>query len=249
MNTQETIRRIDNSVDGWRFYEGIDENEAQLWIYPSCTTKIDAVYPKDSFLIQWIREQGLGGQAIFEKAGEEGTEAHVAIDTLLRGENVLTLEMSLKVKRSVQAFIDWYKKFNPKIIASEEMLVHHQLKFAGTRDLLCELNYEDGKEKYQGVYVIDYKTSNSVHDKHKIQNAGYWGCTNPDYKTAILHLGNRTKAGYSFIPYDPIPYFEQFKHFNQTFDMLYPDAKPKIENYPDFFTLHENARTPTATKN
>ncbi len=237
------IRRIDNSIDGWRFYEGVDENGVQVWIRPSCTTKIDAVYPKDAFLIQWIREQGLGGQAIFEKAGEEGTEVHMIIDTLLQNignvdfKGIETFEMSLKIKRCVQAFIDWYKEFQPKILASEEMLVNHELNFAGTRDLKCELNYQKGKKEYKGIYIIDYKTSSQVHDKHKIQNSGYWSCTNPEYKTAILHLGNKTEAGYSFLEYDPMPYFEQFKHFNKTFDLIYPNAKPKFEHYPDIFIL------------
>lgn len=176
MEKEEIIRRIDGSIDGWRFYEGVNKAGEQTWCYPSCTTIIDAVYPKDSFLIQWIREQGLGGQAIFEKAGEEGTEAHIAIDALVRGEGVDAREMSEKVKKCIQAFIDWTKEFNPKFLASEEMLASHAYKFAGTRDLLCELNYVDGKKKYQGIYCVDYKTSSMIHDKHKIQNAGYWAC-------------------------------------------------------------------------
>lgn len=239
MEKEEIIRRIDGSIDGWRFYEGVNKAGEQTWCYPSCTTIIDAVYPKDSFLIQWIREQGLGGQAIFEKAGEEGTEAHIAIDALVRGEGVDAREMSEKVKKCIQAFIDWTKEFNPKFLASEEMLASHAYKFAGTRDLLCELNYVDGKKKYQGIYCVDYKTSSMIHDKHKIQNAGYWACrkTHKAEKVAILHLGNRTKARYSFLEYDPIPYLEQFEHFNKTFQLLYPHPEPKIIIYPDYFKL------------
>ena len=233
----EIIKRIDASVDGWRYYEGVNDEGQRVWCYPSVTTKIDAVYPKDAFLIQWIREQGLGGQAIFEKAGEEGTESHIAIDALIRGEAVSTLEMSDKAKRCVQAFIDWAKEFNPKFLASEEMLVNHELKFAGTRDLLCELNYVDGKKLYKGIFCIDYKTSSQVHEKHKIQNVGYWSCRDRSEKTAILHLGNKTKAGYSFLEYDPLPYFEQLKHFNQTFEIMYPNSEPKIITYPEFFKL------------
>ncbi len=231
------IRRIDNSVDGWRFYEQLNEKGERTHCYPSNTTKIDAVYPKDAFLVQWIREQGLGGQAIFERAGEEGTEAHVAIDALIRKKKVATEFMSLKVKRSVQAFLDWVQEFKPEFIASEEMLINHEYKFAGTRDLLCRLNYVDGKNKYIGVYCIDYKTSKSIHEKHKIQDAGYWACGDPTDKTAILHLGNNTKNGWSFLEFDPVKYFEQFKHFNKTFEMLYPNSEPKIEDYPEFFSL------------
>lgn len=240
MEVQETIRRIDSSVDGRRFYEGVnivDGEEHRQWCYPSVTTKIDEVYPKDSFLINWIREQGLGGQAIFEKAGEEGTEVHIAVDKLIKGEKVDTALMPLKVKRCIQAFIDWAKEFKPKFLESETMLVNHEYKVAGTRDLLCEINHEKGKTKYVGTYVVDYKTSSTIQDKHKIQVSGYWSCTPPEYKAALLHLGNRTNAGWSFHEFDALEYFEQFKHFNKTFDLLYPNAEPKIEVYPDYFIL------------
>lgn len=223
------IRRIDSSVDGRRFYEGLNEKGERLWCYASNTTKIDETYPKDAFLIQWIREQGLGGQAIFEKAGDHGTEAHTGIDELIKGGKVSTELMPLKVKRSIQSFIDWVKDMKPEFIESEEMIVNHDLKFAGTRDLLCKIGND--------IWVVDYKTGSTVQEKHKIQNAGYWSCTDPSYKTAILHLGNRTKKGYSWMPYEPEPYFEQFIHFNKTFDLLYPGCEPKIEEYPELFEL------------
>lgn len=240
MNTTQSqciIRRIDTSVDGRRFYEGITEDERRLWCYPSVTTKIDDVYPKDAFLLKWIREQGLGGQAIFEKAGDDGTEAHIAIDEIINGKKVLSEGLELKAKRCVQAFLDWVAEFKPEFISSEEMVVNHDLRFAGTRDLLCRLDYSKGKTEYKGIYVVDYKTSTSLQDKHKIQVAGYWLCTDPSYKAALLHLGNRTKAGWSFSEFDPHRYAEEFKHFNHTFEMLNPDAEPRIEDYPEYFSL------------
>lgn len=235
------IRRIDSSVDGRRFYEGItvvEDEERRQWCYASVNAKVDAVYPKDSYLIQYLREAGLGGQAVFEKAGEDGTEAHIAIDALIRGEKVSTELMELKVKRCVQAFVDWAHEFKPQFIESEAMVVNHNYRYAGTRDLICKLNYKKGKEHYDGIYVVDYKTSSSIHDKHKITTAAYWACAdNTAHKAAILHLGNRTKAGYSFLPFNAQEYWEKFKHYNSTFEMEFPNAEPKMEVYPDFFTL------------
>ena len=237
MATQQYIERVDSSVDGRRFYEGVNYVETspgeserkRLWCYPSCTTKIDAVYPKDAYLIKWIREQGIGGQAIFEKAGEDGTEAHVAIDNLIAGEQVPTELMGDKAKKCVAAFLAWNEKYKPQFLSSEEMLVNHDLRFAGTRDLKCIINGE--------TYTVDYKTSSTIQDKHKVQVAGYWACDKTD-KAALLHLGNRTKQGYSFLEFDAPKYFEQFKHFNDTFEMMYPNAEPKIVEYPEFFTLN-----------
>lgn len=237
----DIITRIDNSSDGWRYYQGLnEETREKLWCYPSVTTKIDAVYPTDPYLLSWIRENGAAGKDKFEKAAEEGTEVHIAIDTLLNGGKVPSGEMSNKVKRCIQAFIDWYIEFKPKVLASEEMVVNHPMKYAGTRDLLCELNYVKGKVKYKGVYVIDYKTSSAVHDHHRIQVAAYWACTPKKYKTALLHLGNKTKSRYSFLEFNPRPYFQQFKHFNKTFDLLNPEAQPHIEEYPELFELISN---------
>lgn len=241
MEITEFIRRIDTSVDGRRFYEKVrqkeDGTEERVACYPSVTTKIDEVFPKDVFFIQWVREQGLGGQAIFEKAGDEGTEVHIAIDRLINGEQVLTAEMPLKVKRCIQAFIDWVAEFKPEFISSEQMLWNDEFKFAGTRDLLCKLNYTKGKTKYEGVYVVDYKTSNTIQEKHKVQVAAYWACGDNTDKASLLHLGNKTKAGYSFLEFDPKEHFELFKHHNKTFELHYPNAEPKIETYPDFFKL------------
>lgn len=241
MKNCEYIRRIDTSIDGFRYYEGLvtkASKECRVWCYPSVTTKVDAVYPKDAFLIKWIREQGLGGQAIFEKAAEEGTESHIIIDRMIKGERIPTEDLSDSVKKYVQAFIDWAEEFKPEIILSEEMLVNHEYQFAGTCDLVCRLDYEKGKTKYSGVYVVDYKTSNSVQEKHKIQNAAYWSCGNKTNKTAILHLGNRTKKGYSFIDYEPQPYWEKFIHFNKTFELLYGNPEPRIKTYPEVFELN-----------
>lgn len=234
------IRRIDTSVDGFRFYEGVKlvvDTEQRVWCYPSVTTKIDAVYPKDAFLIKWIREQGLGGQAIFEKAAEEGTEAHIAIDNMLKGQEIPTFGMSESVKKAIQSFLDWCEEFKPVFIESETMVVNHKYKFAGTKDALVQLNYKKGKTEYKGIYVVDYKTSNSVHEKHKLQNACYWSCGDPTYKTAILHLGNRTKQGYSFLEYDASEAWEKARHYIKTFDMEHPNREPKIVQYPELFSL------------
>ena len=105
-----------------RFYQGIDKDGNIRFTYPSVTTILDATVPKDSYLIKWIRQQGIGGQAIFEKAAEDGNQVHVAIDALVNGRAVASEGMSEKVKRCTQAFIDWHKEFKPKMISSEKMV-------------------------------------------------------------------------------------------------------------------------------
>lgn len=241
-SNQDIVRRIDGN-DGKRWYRGIkvdhEGGEHIIWEYPSYTTVLDATYPMDQYLVRWIRDQGIAGQAIFEKAGEEGTEVHIAIESLIYGKPMETLLMSDKVKSCVQAFVDWATEFKPKFIDCETIVSDEVLRTAGTRDLLCELNYTKGKTAYVGEYIVDFKSSTSVQEKHYLQVAGYWGAhKNRDKtKTAILHLNSRNKCGYGFYDFDPHPKYSQFMHFRKTFDIIYPDAKPVEKFYPSTFEL------------
>ena len=231
--TDLKIIRLDNENGGGRFYQGVDEKGNIKFTFPSVTTVLDAAVPKDSYLINWIRQQGIGGQAIFEKAAEEGTEVHVAIDSLLNGQAVASEGMSPKVKKCVQAFIDWHEEFKPKMISSEQMVYNMDERYAGGCDFVCELDYKD----YKGKYIIDWKTSNSIQDKHFYQVSAYQRCIDPKAKTAIVHLGNRTKKKYSFKEFDADEAWKFFQHYNKTFQMNFPDAKPNIPQYPSIFTL------------
>lgn len=247
---QDYINRLDNDTRGWRFYEGVikkltkkadgkvEEVEERQWCYPSVTTKIGEVYPTSFYLTKWIRDHGEYGQATFEKAGDEGTDVHIAIEDLLNGAEVSTLLMEDKVKRCLLAFVDWYNEFKPEILETEHIMVNHELKYAGTKDLRARIDYQKGKTHYKGVYTIDYKTSKSVHDSQRVTTAGYIEDEND--KGAILHLGNQTKAGWSFLEFDVDKYRKQFIHFNNTFEMLYPNSDYRKLECPQVLTLKLN---------
>jgi len=234
------IRRIDDD-NGERYYEGVEQTEdggeKRIWCFPSVTHKLDAAYPKDPFLLDWIRKNGNEGEDKFKQAGDDGTSVHVAIDTLLHGEKVSTENMNTKVKKCVQSFIDWYTEFKPEILNTETMVANTKYKYAGCLDLRCKLNYKKGKTKYKGVFVIDYKTSKSVHDIHKAQTVAYQKAFDTKAKVAILHLGNRTNAGYSFLEFRVAPYWAQFKNASKMFDLMNPTAQPTVTTYPEFFIL------------
>jgi hypothetical protein len=229
-------------ADGFRWYTGINQvidkngtiiEELEVFSYPSVTSILDQVYPKDSYLIKWIRENGVFGQMEFIKSAEQGTTVHVAIEQLLKGEAVQTALMTPKELKCIQSFIDWHNEFNPKTIATEQIVINHNHKFAGSLDYLCELDYKD----YKGQYVIDFKTSNSIYPKHKVQVAAYANSIPDNQKVAILHLGNKTKKKYSFLEYEIDEYWDQFKHFKATYDMMYPNKKSNKIDYPDYFKL------------
>lgn len=242
-NNEIIVNRLDDENGGMRFYQGVAKDGTVLFTFPSVTTILDAAVPKDSYLVRWIREQGIGGQAIFETAADEGEASHISIETLLNGGTVPSEGMTPKVKKCVQAFIDWYNEFKPKIISTEQMVYNMDERYAGGCDFVCELDYEkknakgEVKESYKGTFIIDWKTSNSIHDKHFYQVAAYQRAINPKARTAIVHLGNRTKAGWSFKEFDTDKAWEYFQHYNKTFQMNYPDAQPNLKEYPAIFTL------------
>jgi len=236
-----SFERIDSS-GGDRYYRQYNSDTGEtLCCYPSVTTKLSAVYPKDPYLMKWIRQNGMEGEEQFKKSADEGTQVHTIIDQLLHGEKIESEGLSDKVKKCVQAFIDWYQEVKPEILESEITLFNHVYKYAGTRDLLCRINGE--------LFVVDYKTSNSVHDQHKVQVAAYWGAGDMSAKCALLHLGNTTKKKWSFLEFEPQGYWEQYLHFQVTFDLLHPNSKPKVINYPLLFELKFDEKENKKTNN
>ena len=236
----QTIIRIDGKGTDARFYRGLNEDAEALWTYPSVTSKLKEVYPSGYYLEKYIRDNGEHGRVEFVKAGDDGTEAHIVIERLNKGEELPTLDMNDKVKRCVQAYIDWHHEFKPEVLETEQIVVNHDYKYAGALDLYCELDYQKGKTHYKGKYVVDFKTSKSVHPQHKVQVAAYAKAHDPSAKVAILHLGNTTKAKYSFLEYDIKPYWDQFKKLNELYDMMKPDAQPNVTEYPEVFTLKQS---------
>ena len=228
-----TIHRVDSPYGGDRFYRGFSPEGVEVFCFPSVTTILDGAVPKDQYLIRWIREQGIGGQAIFEQAGKQGTEVHVAIETLLEGGNVpVDDNMPYKVKKCLQAFIDWHNDYKPETLETEQIVFNMNDMYAGGCDYVCKIGGE--------VYVIDWKTSTSIVDKHLYQVAAYRKALEAKYpgaKTAIVHLGNKTKKKYSMKEFDWEPEYEKFAMFNNVWRQLNPGAKPKENNFPDVFEL------------
>jgi hypothetical protein len=245
MESNITIRRVDGTSDGARFYQGVDDQERVLWCYPSVTTILSGSVPTGSYLMKWIRDNGLSGQVIFEKAAENGTSAHEIIELLLNGGEIVTDGLEERVKKCVQSFIDWHREFKPITIATEQIVVNHEERYAGGLDYICKLDYQKGSKVYKGIYIIDWKTSSSIHDKHKYQTLAYHeavrkqGGEYADAKAAIVHLGNRTKANWSFIPVELEHNLKGFRLFNQVYRFLNPDSRPNKTEYPKVFTLSE----------
>lgn len=209
------------------------------WV-PSVTTIISAVYPKSPFLIDWKMQNGKEeSKRIMEEAAEEGTLVHETIEKLLRGEQIRVDQLTPKSRRCIASFIAWFRKVNPKIIHNELRVdydVRGDYSYAGTIDLVVEIDGE--------LWIVDVKTSANVWPEHHIQVTAYWQAweselREPVSKGAILHLGNKTKQGYSW---NEVDFSKNIDKWNACVNMFYalnPDPKPKFIEYPEYFTLAE----------
>ena len=227
------IEQINNYIFDERFYTKMIDGER---IYqPSVTYVLGEAYPMGYGLMQWKGDVGnKRAQEIMEEAGAEGTYVHNAIEELITGHTVETAEINerfkpksaLKIHRCLKAFLDWWAEVKPEIIA-HEFAVWDGRGFAGTVDLHCKIGDEE--------WIVDYKTSNSIQDKHRVQVAAYGAALNVNNR-ALLHLGNKTKKRWSFLA-------AQDKHEQQWWDTLKlfqtlnPNAKPSSETFPDEYKL------------
>lgn len=96
-----------------------------------------------------------------DKGKDVGTLAHDAIEAYLRGteyvfpsdEDEETVENVKMAKKALETFKKWWNSLEQKKVLEIEMPVYSRnLQYAGTFDLLCEIN---GK-----LYILDIKTTN-----------------------------------------------------------------------------------------
>lgn len=215
-----------------RFYP----TETGDW-YPSVTTILSATYPKSRFLLDWQLDKGKEeADRILKEAAEDGTFVHERVEQLIKGYTVNTEFLNAKQARCLMAFVDWAKKTKPDWTATEIKVYNHLLRYAGTIDVLCEINGEP--------WLIDIKTSNYIHDSYSAQVAAYAEAysahlvANKQFKAGILHLNARTKSGWSFKEIDILGGLSVFKNCLNLFNNLYPDACPKIFEIPDQLSLN-----------
>jgi hypothetical protein len=103
------------------------------------------------------------------KASNIGTQCHELIEWTLRGELMHEAGPSPRISDTAQwaymAWQDWRRAVNLKPIAVEQVVYSRKHGYAGTLDLLAEV---DGV-----LTVIDWKTGKAVYSEAHLQNAAY----------------------------------------------------------------------------
>jgi len=163
-----------------RFYKRKDK------YYPSVTYVLSFI-PKSKIFIDWIREKGDESETIVKAAAEKGKQTHGAIERLLEGEEILWINdqgnanYSLEVWQMILKFKEFWEIHKPKLIASEVHTFSDKYEFAGTVDLVLEMNSE--------LWLVDIKTSNYIHPVYHFQTAAYTQAWNECYDTPIVRRG------------------------------------------------------------
>ena len=154
--------------------------------YPSVSSVLN-YFPKNKFFHEWLKDVGHNADIIASKAASEGTQVHNAIEDFLNGNEIIWIDeygvakYSLEVWKMILKFADFWNTHKPELIATEYHLFSDNHEFAGTTDLIIRLNNQ--------VWLIDNKTSNSLHTSHELQLAAYAVAWNETHNTLIERTG------------------------------------------------------------
>lgn len=214
--------------------------------YPSVTTILQYM-PKNKFFETWMKDVGHNADLIMRKAGKEGTQVHEAAEKLVLGEEISWMDEYGRAKYSqivwemILKFADFWKTHKPELISSEQFVWSDEHKFAGTADIVCKMNGE--------VWLIDLKTSNSIHKSYDLQLASYAKGLEESRnikieRTGILWLKAHSRGpskqknviqgkGWKLLQIDEIEKnFELFKLIYKLYALENPNTEPIYNSYP-----------------
>ena len=192
-----------------RFYVKPDEKTGQDVFYPSVTW-ICGHYPKGVAFYKWLANHGWDeSEALKQAAGDKGSKVHSAIVDLIDGNEVAMNmqypnpttgnleELALEEYECLLSFVNWFKEVKLLIITREVVVFNEEFHYAGTVDLLCQIN---------GVtWLIDFKTGQYIWPEYELQVSAYRHALmhHKALKLGILQVGYRlNKKKFKFTEID-----------------------------------------------
>jgi len=213
--------------------------------YPSVSSILN-YFPKNQFFHSWLKDVGHNSDIIASKAAYEGTQVHNAAEKFLEGKEISWIDengkanYSLEVWKMILKFAEFWKTTNPELVSTEYHLFSDKHKYAGTTDIICRFG---GK-----LWLLDIKTSNSIHVSYNLQLAAYakaWNETHDEHieEVGILWLKASTRSegkngkiqgrGWELKVIKNIDYnFDMFMKIYDVYKMENPNAKPYTEMLP-----------------
>lgn len=222
-----------------RFYRRNDK-------YYASVTSILNYFPKNQFFHSWLKDVGHNSDIIANKAAGEGTQVHNAVEAFLNGEEINWLDewgnakYNLDVWRMILRFADFWNTHKPELIATEYHLFSDEHEFAGTADLVVRM--------FDQLWLLDLKTSNSLHTSYDLQLAAYATAWNETHNEKVTHTGilwvkantrgegkgGRIQGkGWELKMISDIENnFKMFKNIQEIYKLENPDHKPYTETLP-----------------
>jgi hypothetical protein len=213
--------------------------------YPSVTSVLN-YFPKNQFFHSWLKDVGHNSDIIAAKAAGEGTQVHTAVDDFLNGKEITWIDefgnakYNLDVWRMILRFADFWNTHKPELIATEYHLFSDEHKYAGTADLVVRL--------FDNIWLLDLKTSNSLHTSYDLQLAAYATAWNETHDEKVTHTGIlwvkantrgegkgdkiQGKGWELKVVNDIEKNFTMFKNIYEIYTLENPNFKPVTETLP-----------------
>jgi hypothetical protein len=215
--------------------------------YPSVTSILQYM-PKGKFFENWLKDVGHNADIIARKAADEGTQVHDAIERYLQGEKISLIneegysKYSLEVWKMILKFHEFWTTYKPTLIESEVHLFSDIYIYAGTCDLVLEINGQK--------WLLDIKTSNSLHVSQDLQLSAYAQAWNELYEEKIDRIGilwmksskrgedkkGEKIQGKGWEIHEPEKSIDEnlkiFGYIHELYKLEHPAPKPTSEQFP-----------------
>jgi hypothetical protein len=227
------------TIEDQRFYKNKDD------YYPS-VTYILSYYPKGKHFEKWLKENGENADDIAKESASSGHKVHQAIENLLKEKEILWIkdgysQYSLHEWKMILSFNEFWNLYKPKLIHSEYHIFSNKYKYAGTIDLIVEINDK--------LWILDMKTTNALHTTNDLQLAAYKEAWDEFHDRKIDNYGilwlksksrkvNKDKMqgnGWALVQSER-NHEENFDIFSKTYDIFKienPITKPIFQQYPN----------------
>tara|TARA_Y100000593_G_C4318246_1_gene342165 strand:- start:596 stop:1357 length:762 start_codon:yes stop_codon:yes gene_type:complete len=208
MNMNSKPQLIEKTRNGrWYSVAGYD--------VPSVTTVLQGFKCPHWLMEFMVKQAGGDPRLLYDKKGEAlrvGSLVHESIDKILNGESI-TLDNDHEAQKALISFMCFWKKYNPKPFAQEQLLASEEMRddslrygFAGTVDLVAEI---DGD-----LWLCDYKTSQQLDPEMGLQLSAYkmlWDSTH-DRKIDRLGIVWCKKTFRGQLPAKSTKYLHEFEY-------------------------------------
>jgi len=251
------FRLVDRKGD-WSMYY-LKEEDVHLW---AVNRILDSGYNKGIGFVRWLLSKSPEeAQTILEEAGNKGTRIHAALADLVHGHAVKLASSVYSDGKSshksnltdeewhyLRSFVNFVEDYKPISFSLEQSVASSKLGWAGTYDWICtlEVEYKVGTGKKAVVkkkrikVLLDFKSSNAIHDSYNLQLAAYWLVLKERKQanglhTGVLRVGTKHRRGYELKLWSPQQTAYHGKIMKAVNEIhLYKEGKPepRITEFP-----------------